>query len=52
MPDRVTANLPSRNLDRTAAFYRALGFGPYAASAIGLIRFSSPPSASFASSTS
>ena len=26
MSDRVTANLPSRNLDATAAFYEALGF--------------------------
>lgn len=26
MTDRVTANLPSRDLDRTAAFYEALGF--------------------------
>ncbi|GIK49913.1 MAG: bleomycin resistance protein [Alphaproteobacteria bacterium] len=26
MADRVTANLPSRDLDRTAAFYQALGF--------------------------
>jgi catechol 2,3-dioxygenase-like lactoylglutathione lyase family enzyme len=26
MTDRVTANLPSRNLDTTAAFYGALGF--------------------------
>jgi catechol 2,3-dioxygenase-like lactoylglutathione lyase family enzyme len=26
MPDRVTANLPSRDLDGTAAFYRNLGF--------------------------
>lgn len=25
-PDRATANLPSRDLDRTAAFYQALGF--------------------------
>jgi hypothetical protein len=28
MTDRVTANLPSRNLDATAAFYGALGFAP------------------------
>lgn len=26
MPDRVTANLPSRDFDRTEAFYAALGF--------------------------
>jgi catechol 2,3-dioxygenase-like lactoylglutathione lyase family enzyme len=26
MPDRVTANLPARNFDATAAFYEALGF--------------------------
>ncbi|MEZ5997017.1 MAG: bleomycin resistance protein [Hyphomonadaceae bacterium] len=26
MTDRVTANLPSRDLDKTAAFYEALGF--------------------------
>ncbi|MEX0902731.1 MAG: bleomycin resistance protein [Pseudohongiellaceae bacterium] len=26
MPDRVTANLPSRVFDATAAFYAALGF--------------------------
>jgi catechol 2,3-dioxygenase-like lactoylglutathione lyase family enzyme len=26
MADRATANLPSRDLDKTAAFYQALGF--------------------------
>ena len=26
MPDRITANLPSRNFDETEAFYSALGF--------------------------
>lgn len=26
MTDRITANLPSRDLDRTAAFYETLGF--------------------------
>lgn len=26
MADRVTANLPSSNLDKTASFYKALGF--------------------------
>ncbi len=26
MTDRVTANLPSRDLDKTAAFYEGLGF--------------------------
>lgn len=26
MVDRATANLPSRDLDKTAAFYQALGF--------------------------
>ena len=28
MPDRITANLPSRSLDATAAFYARLGFEP------------------------
>ncbi|KIN64391.1 Bleomycin resistance protein [Sulfitobacter noctilucicola] len=27
-PDRVTANLPSRDFDRTCAFYGLLGFDP------------------------
>jgi catechol 2,3-dioxygenase-like lactoylglutathione lyase family enzyme len=26
MPDRTTANLPSRDFDKTAAFYESLGF--------------------------
>ena len=26
MPDRITANLPARSFDQTAAFYGALGF--------------------------
>ena len=26
MSDRVTANLPARDMDKTAAFYEALGF--------------------------
>lgn len=26
MPDRITANLPARSLDRAAAFYARLGF--------------------------
>ena len=26
VPDRVTANLPSRDFDKTAAFYQTLGF--------------------------
>lgn len=26
MPDRITANLPARDFDATAAFYEALGF--------------------------
>jgi len=26
MTDRITANLPSRNTDATAAFYEKLGF--------------------------
>ena len=28
MPDRITANLPARSLDATAAFYARLGFDP------------------------
>ena len=28
MGDRITANLPARSFDQTAAFYAALGFAP------------------------
>lgn len=28
MTDRITANLPARDMDATAAFYAALGFAP------------------------